>query len=335
MQRQLQLLQAASLRDPSPQPWRLNVRTEASSYFITEGALNPSDEGSGGLSPSRPKTFAEPLGLGSSVPRFLRWDESVELSEVGLQELLQQVSSIWQGKAVHEALHGPCHLQEYVYYHCIEAASMNAAAKSAAATAAGTQQAEVTDGNVTDGVCGTSKDALTTEQAEAAAATAAAAAAAGYQLYHSLSQHRPASVAVDTMWQVLTGQLPEAVLLEQQRQLHQLLAVMEELQLVAAAGAAAGGGAGDCATAAAEERTEVAAHALRPTSTAGGLDCEGQVVNLQLIAAVTVLHMRFAKHAEGELCSRVVVGTRLLPATGLALHLLHVSIAQPVQKKFM
>ncbi|WIA22349.1 hypothetical protein OEZ85_004661 [Tetradesmus obliquus] len=71
MQRQLQLLQATSLPDPTPQPWRLNVRTEASSYFITEGALNPSDEGSGLVNPSRPKTFAEPLGLGPAVPRIL------------------------------------------------------------------------------------------------------------------------------------------------------------------------------------------------------------------------------------------------------------------------
>uniref|UniRef100_A0A383W2L2 Uncharacterized protein n=1 Tax=Tetradesmus obliquus TaxID=3088 RepID=A0A383W2L2_TETOB len=260
MKRQLQLLQAACLPDPAPQPWRLNVRTEASSYFITEGALNPSDEGSGLSNPSKPKTFAEPLGLGPSVPRFLRRDESVELAEVALQELLQQVSSIWQGKAAHEELHGPCHLQEYVYHRCMEAAS-------AAASAGVPQHVTVGDGR---GLQGSSSQetaelhhsSTTDKPAEAAAAAtaaAAAAAAAGYQLYHALSQHRHASVAVDTMWQVLTGQLPESVLLEQQRQLQQLLAVMEELQHAATASdAAAEADMGTAETAADGEGMEAA-----------------------------------------------------------------------------
>ncbi|KAF6254813.1 hypothetical protein COO60DRAFT_282105 [Scenedesmus sp. NREL 46B-D3] len=244
MQRQLQLLQAASRPDTAPQPWRLNVRTEASSYFITEGALNPSDEVSG--KPSRPKVFAEPLGLGPGVPKFLRWDEPVELTEVALQELQQQVSSIWQGKAAHEALHGPCHLQEYLYYRFV------------ASAAAGSTVVPVMDGCAgeegkgdnsskpkdMDDVCN-STEGLATDKA------AGAAAAAGYLLYYALGRHRQASVAVDTMWQVLTGQLPESVLLEQQLQLQSLLAALEVLQQ-AATGAAATDSAATGTAAAAE-----------------------------------------------------------------------------------
>jgi hypothetical protein len=260
MQRQLHLLQASSLPDPAPQPWQLNVRTETSSYFITEGALNPSDEGSGGVNPtSNPKVFAEPLGLGPNVPRFLRWDESVELAEVGIEELQQQVSSIWQGKAAYEALHGPCHLQEYLY-HRFTAAAAAAAAKAAASegesmgSAASSSSADDTG---TGGSASSSDDPSVDTldkavEAAAAAATAAAAAAAaeGYRLYHALSQHRQSSVAVDSMWQMLTGQLPESILLEQQRQMQRLLAVLEALQQ---AGAAAGDGAAAGAPAAAAE----------------------------------------------------------------------------------
>jgi hypothetical protein len=290
MQRQLQLLQTASLPDPAPQPWQLNVRTEASSYFITEGALNPSDEGSGLLNPSRPKTFAEPLGLGPSVPRFLRWDESVELAEVGLQELLQQVSSIWQGMAAHEALHGPCHLQEYVYCWCKDAAS------AATAAAADMQPAAPTGDGCSSSVDNTEirRGSNTDKPAKAAAAavvTAAAAAAAGYQLYHSLSQHRQASVAVDTMWQVLSGQLPESVLLEQQRQLQQLLAVLEELQQAVVG--AAGGDAGNVDTTAGDnDATEAATCA----SAAGAL------VHVVALHYTPYIPKHWACHAVVGLC---------------------------------
>jgi hypothetical protein len=282
MQRQLQILQAASLPEPAPQPWQLNVRTEASSYFITEGALNPSDEGSGVLNPSRPKVFAEPLGLGLSVPRFLRWDESVELAEVGLQQLQQQVSSIWQGKAAHEALHGSCHLQEYLYHHLAATAAAAVAAAAKAASSEG-KNIDSTDSNSADGTGSSSIPSSNNDQsadthgnavkAAAAAATeaAAAAAAAGYQLYHALRQHRQASAAVDSLWQVLTGQLPKLVLLEQQRQMQRLLAVLEALQQAGAAGAAGAAAAGDSAAAGPSAAAEGDLYCAEPVGTEGAI----------------------------------------------------------------
>jgi hypothetical protein len=215
---------------------------------------------------SKPKVFAEPLGLGPSVARFLRWDESVELAQVGgLEELQQQVSSIWQGKAAYEALHGPCHLQEYLYHH-FKAAAATAAANAASSEGGSMASASSSSSGADD--TGTSEIASSSDgptvdtpdnavEAAAAAATAAAAAAAtaGYQLYHALSQHRQSSVAADSMWQVLTGQLPESLLLEQQRQTQRLLSVLEALQQAGAAAAGDVGAAGAAAAAEGEIRS--------------------------------------------------------------------------------
>lgn len=68
------------------------------------------------------------------------------------------------------------------------------------------------------------------------AAAASAAAAAGYQLYYACCTHRHDSVAVELLWLVLTGQLPEAMLLQQQQQLQAVVTVLHKLK--AAAGAA-------------------------------------------------------------------------------------------------
>lgn len=126
LQRRLQLLSALAQPDPAPQPWHLNLRTEATHYFLTElpdldsqldsdrsmsqasqqgpdaaaAAAAGSLSGSGGARlgqrqqsqrGAKPKLFAEGLGLGPDVPRFLRWDEPVELQELSCQETERQV----------------------------------------------------------------------------------------------------------------------------------------------------------------------------------------------------------------------------------------------------
>jgi hypothetical protein len=103
-QRQLQLLDALAQPEPCPKPWQLNLRTEACKYFLTELDTDPTaaaaqgsqDAGSGfsgaGAGPAKPKVFVAGLGLGPEVPRFLRWDEPVEVHDVSLQDLEQQVS---------------------------------------------------------------------------------------------------------------------------------------------------------------------------------------------------------------------------------------------------
>jgi hypothetical protein len=92
--------------DPQPKAWQLNLRAEASKYFLTELEIesdpaDPAAQGLGnqppvatGLSAGRtkPKLFAAGLGLGPTVPKFLRWDQPVEVHDVSLQDLEQQVS---------------------------------------------------------------------------------------------------------------------------------------------------------------------------------------------------------------------------------------------------
>jgi hypothetical protein len=69
-----------------------------------------------------------------------------------------------------------------------------------------------------------------------AASEATATAAAGYQVYYACCTYRHDSAAVELMWLVLTGQLPEAVLAEQRQQLQ---AVAQALHNQASAGAPA------------------------------------------------------------------------------------------------
>lgn len=251
LQRQLLLLQALSQPDPAPKAWDLCLRTEALTYFITEAALDPQETGSNS---SQPKLFAEPLGLGAQVPRFLRWDGSIELQEMGQQQLHEQICRIWQGKAEYEALHGPVHLQTYLQHHFAAAAAAAAAASvlqpSAAATPAAAGAGDASSLATGTGTSSSSNKHMDVSssmdpcavEASRAAAVTQAAVAAGYQLYHALRSHRQASVAADTMWQVLTGQLPEAVLAEQQQQLQGLVMLLQEIAAVAAAAAAAGAG---------------------------------------------------------------------------------------------
>lgn len=102
-QRQLQLLTALAQPEPCPKPWQLNLRTEACKYFITELETDPTAAAAQGLgdawsgfdgvgTPPKSKVFVAGLGLGPEVPRFLRWDEPVEVHDVILQDLEQQVS---------------------------------------------------------------------------------------------------------------------------------------------------------------------------------------------------------------------------------------------------
>jgi hypothetical protein len=112
------------------------------------------------------------------------------------------------------------------------------------------------------------------------AATAAAAAASGYQLYYSCCTHRQDSAVVELMWSVLTGQLPEAVLQEQQQQLQALAtlvkAVHEQAEsagsvAAAAAAAAAAGSEAAGSAEAASERQQSDSEAGPTTRTDGGL----------------------------------------------------------------
>lgn len=65
--------------------------------------------------------------------------------------------------------------------------------------------------------------------AAAASATAAAAAAAGYQLYYACCTQRQDSAAAELLWLVLTGQLPQGAMQEQQQQLQGLVTLLESL----------------------------------------------------------------------------------------------------------
>jgi hypothetical protein len=94
VQRQLQLLEALTHHDPDPKPWQLNLRAETLRYFMTELEAEPSAQGltNPAAGPPKPKLFAAGLGLGSEVPKFLRWDQPLEVLDVSLQELEAQVS---------------------------------------------------------------------------------------------------------------------------------------------------------------------------------------------------------------------------------------------------
>jgi len=92
LQRQLQLLSALAQPESDPKPWQLNLRTEACRYFLTELEADPfAQDQCQGSGAQRPKLFAAGLGLGPDVPRFLRWDEQMEVHDVSLQDLEQQV----------------------------------------------------------------------------------------------------------------------------------------------------------------------------------------------------------------------------------------------------
>lgn len=294
LHRQLQLLSAFVSPDPAPQPWQLNLRTEASRYFLTELEVEPTDaqlllpDDSGGgyaddgsaaaaaddntastglrgiLSSSSssnrqqrqqagPKLYASGLGLGADVPRFLRWDQPVELHDIStMQQLEQQVCEIWRDKAAFEAAHGsPCHLQAFLHHQFWSKAQQQQAGQApppqpshspdAGASEAACAEASLAGGTAivsssTTAVCVASSSSSSTDTANNISSIAAAAASAGYQLYYACCTHRHDSVAVETVWQVLTGQRSEAVLLqEQQQQLQGLITVLQGLHVEAAA----------------------------------------------------------------------------------------------------
>lgn len=110
LQRQVQVLVALTQPDPIPKPWQLNLQQETSKYFLTELPEQQQDAGAAGARQAgttpKPKLFASGLGLAASVPRFLRWDQPVELHEASLQDVEQQVRGVlvlatyWLGAAV-------------------------------------------------------------------------------------------------------------------------------------------------------------------------------------------------------------------------------------------
>lgn len=405
LQQQLQLLEALAQPDPCPKPWQLNLRAEASKYFLTELDTDPTAQGSGdaaaGLSagPPKPKLFATGLGLGPEVPKFLRWDQPVQVHDIGLQELEQQVRQmcicmgnnsglrleevyhsggsstghldmwyttivmllcfcmqvcqLWQAKAAYEAAHGQCCLQTFLYEHYrTQALRAAAAADSAQATAAGTpaaaaaavassevplsqsgaavsteqpaaQPAEAgsgsaqsalapaaaaagaadgtgapsTSGNSSSGSSSCSGGAGSNSGASAQQANTppapvvgcscqpntamtAAAAAEGYQLYYSCCTHRHDSVAVELLWLVLTGQLPEAMLEEQRQQLQAVAHVLQKLH-AKAAGTGAAQSAGTAAEPASsaekpESATDMAELTGQPESSSSSSSSVGQ-----------------------------------------------------------
>ena len=58
------------------------------------------------------------LGLGHALPRCLRWGGPVTLSLLGQQQLEQQLHSLWQAKAQHDArLPHPCPLHHFLWLH--------------------------------------------------------------------------------------------------------------------------------------------------------------------------------------------------------------------------
>lgn len=102
--------------------------------------------------------------------------------------------------------------------------------------AAGAGQISVAARNTGDATAGAGAASL--QQPVAAAADLAADA--GYQLYYACCTHRHDSTAVELLWLVLTGQLPEAMLQQQQLQLQALISALRELQAMPAAAAGAG-----------------------------------------------------------------------------------------------
>jgi hypothetical protein len=90
LQRQVQVLAALALPEPAPKAWQLNLKADASKYFLTELDADPTAQALGS-GPAKPKLFAMGLGWGADVPRFLRWDAAVEVRDVSLQDLEQQV----------------------------------------------------------------------------------------------------------------------------------------------------------------------------------------------------------------------------------------------------
>ena len=58
------------------------------------------------------------LGLGHALPRCLRWEGPVTLRPLGQQQLEQQLHSLWQAKAQHDArLPHPCPLHHFLWLH--------------------------------------------------------------------------------------------------------------------------------------------------------------------------------------------------------------------------
>ncbi|MEW5314025.1 MAG: hypothetical protein WDW38_005553 [Sanguina aurantia] len=197
----MQLAHALLLPDPRPTLVQLSVAIESSAYFITEVRAAGDAAGGGGSATG----LAEPLGLGADVPRCLRTNKpvTIELHDLAATEAL--VRRLWTAKHS-STCHGPDKsLQSYIFDH-FNAATSAAAPKTPLSQSSG--------------------PASFRSRANAAPTNSAAAfgnlpdvAQQSYSLYHACATHSAASAAVRAFSGVLTGQLPETVLLQQQLQL--------------------------------------------------------------------------------------------------------------------
>lgn len=184
--RQVALLSALAAPEPLPRQWQLTVDVPNVVAFLTELTdADPQAAADANADAQQHKVRVRGLGLGRDVPRFLRWDQAVDVEALSLQELEREVAAVWRSRASSNAAHrsSRCSLQQFLAEHFW--AQGEAAIAAAASAAVGS-----------------------TASAEA---IAAAAATAAYQFYLSLCEHhQAASAPMQHMWRVLTGQLPEA-----------------------------------------------------------------------------------------------------------------------------
>ncbi|KAG2448090.1 hypothetical protein HYH02_007115 [Chlamydomonas schloesseri] len=108
-----QLALAAALLQPDPAPVEVQLAlvTDASSYFVTEGAGDSTNAA------NAPPATAEPCGLAASVPRCLRWPHRVPLHTWSAEQTEALVGAMWRAKAALEASATAGTLQSFVYYY--------------------------------------------------------------------------------------------------------------------------------------------------------------------------------------------------------------------------
>jgi hypothetical protein len=245
LQRELSLARALLAPDPPPARRRLWTSVEACCAFLTEGASLPppaaADLGGGGAGGGgAPREFAEPLGLGPHVPRFLRRDAQagpVALERMGRVEAEAAVADVWRARA--------------------------------AGLGGGVVGADDGCGGASAGAAASLQGFLFDHLMAQHSGDAVAAVAAGYSLYHALTEHAGGgswrddgcgrveggngkvdaaatglfcgSAAVAMFLAVLSGELPEAAAWEQRRLLRAAGRAAAALRAASAASAARGG----------------------------------------------------------------------------------------------
>jgi hypothetical protein len=195
--------------------------------FVTEGAGLPVGFGAPG---GGARLWAEPLGLSSAVPRFLRWDAVVELQQPLINKklgagvpahaaFLAQLARLWRIRAAAEAASGVAALSTHVYSLCVAQVTATDGGNHAGGSCrSGTAW---TTCSASSKPCRSSSDLGSEVVGKGPVGednTTSDIAAAGYNFYHALVGLRHVSAAADGAWLALTGQLPEAFLHEQSAQ---------------------------------------------------------------------------------------------------------------------